>query len=321
MLKTKKLNYSLAIMLLIAMTLASAFLFIDIKPGIFDYAMGIRLPKLVVMSLAAFCIGSASIVFQSLINNTIVTPCLLGMNALYVFIHTASVFVFGSGSILVMNKGLSFGVDLTIMAIAALFIYGMLFKKTGGNVLYILLAGSVLATFFTSITSTLQRVMDPNEFDTLQNALIASFHKVNSSIIFFAILVMVVVAWVLRKDLQLLDVITLGKSQAINLGVDYDKTVQRLLLGVTFYIAIATALVGPITFLGLIIANLARQLFKTYRHSYLVTGAVLVGMITLFAGQTLIERVFHFNANISAFINISGGIYFLVLLLRQGGKQ
>ena len=51
--------------------------------------MKIRTPKLIVMLITAFAIGGASIVFQSIIHNTIVTPCLLGMNSLYTLIHTA----------------------------------------------------------------------------------------------------------------------------------------------------------------------------------------------------------------------------------------
>ena len=43
------------------------------------YALKIRAPKLTAMLIAASAIGGASIVFQSIINNTIVTPCLLGM--------------------------------------------------------------------------------------------------------------------------------------------------------------------------------------------------------------------------------------------------
>jgi iron complex transport system permease protein len=174
-----------------------------------------------------------------------------------------------------------------------------------------------MATLFGSITSTLQRIMDPNEFATLQNALIASFHKVNSGIILFSAVTVSAIIFFLRRDLGVLNVIALGKDQAINLGVDYDRTIRRLLIGVTLFIAVATAMVGPISFLGLIIANLARQLFRTYRHTYLIFGSALIGMTTLLAGQTLIERVFSFNANIGAFINTGGGIYFLYLLLRN----
>lgn len=307
------------LVILLGLTIAAAilyqFIFVDMRH--FDYAMFLRTPKLIVMLLTAFCIGSASIVFQSIINNTIVTPCLLGMNSLYILIHTLVVFVLGSSSFLVTTKFISFSIDLVIMGIGAVLIYGVLFKKTKGNVLYILLAGTVMSTLFSSITSTLQRIMDPNEYDTLQNALIASFHKVNSEIILFSIVVIFFVIFFLRKELALLDVITLGKEQAINLGVDYERTVRKLLIGVTLFIAIATAMVGPISFLGLVIANLSRQLFKTYRHTYLIFGSAFIGMIVLVAGQALIEHVFSFSTNISVFINIGGGVYFLYLLMRN----
>lgn len=109
----------------------------------------------------------------------------------------------------------------------------------------------------------------------------------------------------------------LGKNQAINLGVDYDRAVQKLLVGVTLFIAIATAMVGPISFLGLIIANLSRQMFPTYRHTALVWGAAFLGMAALLGGQALIEHVFSFSTNIGVFINIGGGIYFLYLLMKS----
>lgn len=311
-------------MIILAAAIAAAaaayqFLFVDWKH--FGFAMGIRTPKLVVMILTAFCIGSATVVFQSIIQNTVVTPCLLGMNSLYILVHTLMVFLFGSGSVLVTSKLLSFTLDMAVMTAASVLVYGVLFRKAKGNVLYILLTGTVMATLFGSITSTLQRVMDPNEYATLQNALIASFHKVNSGIILFSIVAIVGIILWLRKELALLDVITLGKDQAVNLGVDYDRTVRKLLIGVTLFIAIATAMVGPISFLGLIIANLSRQMFKTYRHIVLVWGAAFLGMAALLAGQALIEHMFSFSANIGVFINIGGGVYFLYLLMKNSATQ
>ena len=123
------------------------------------------------------------------------------------------------------------------------------------------------------------------------------------------------IVFTLRRELALLDVITLGKDQAINLGVDYDRCVRRLLLGVTLCIAVATAMVGPISFLGLIIANLSRQLLKTYRHSQLILGSALFGMIVLVGGQLLVEHVYSYTIPVSVFITVGGGVYFLYLLL------
>lgn len=304
---------------LIAIIIVAAFLFIGVKfhnHKLLRYAMKLRIPKVIAMIITAFAIGAATIIFQSVINNTIVTPCLLGMNALYTLIHTSVVFVLGSGSILFTNDNLSFLVDLVLMGIIATVVYSWLFKMTGHNVLYVLLVGTVLTSFFSSIQSTLTRVMDPNEYDTLLTSLVASFSNINSEIIIFSVIILALIGVIFRKELALLDVITLGKEQAINLGVDYDRCIRRLLLAVTLCIAVATAMVGPISFLGLIIANISRQLLKTYRHTQLIAGAALMGVIALIGGQFIVERVFVYSIPISVFITVAGGIYFLYLILK-----
>lgn len=285
------------------------------NPKLFQYSMKLRSPKLIIMIITAFAIGGASLVFQSIINNVIVTPCLLGMNSLYTLIHTAVVFAAGSTSILATNGNLAFAVDLVLMGIVATVIYSYLFKVTHHNVLYILLIGTVLTSFFSSIQTTMTRIMDPNEYDSLLETLVASFDNINSEVIVASLVVLALVIFALRKELALLDVITLGKDQAINLGVDYDKCIRRLLLGVTLFIAVATAMVGPISFLGLIMANLSRQFLKTYRHKQLILGSTLFGMIVLIGGQLIVERIYHYSVPISVFISVFGGIYFLYLLL------
>ena len=309
----------LKLLVLAALVLAAcaAYLTVDVDPKYLDFAMRLRIPKLAVMLIAAFAIGGASLVFQSVINNTIVTPCLLGMNSLYTLIHTAVVFVAGSGSVLAINANAAFAVDLVLMGLSATVIYGYLFQKTHYNVLYVLLIGTVLTSFFGSIQSTLTRIMDPNEYDSLLTTLVASFSNVNGEIIAFALAVLAALVFALRKDLALLDVITLGKAQAVNLGVDYDRCIRRLLLGVTLAIAVATAVVGPISFMGLIIANLSRQLLKTYRHSQLIAGSALFGMLILVAGQLIVEHVYTYAIPISVFITVGGGLYFLYLLLTK----
>lgn len=309
----------LIVIALIAIIIVAAFLFIGVKfhnHKLLRYAMKLRIPKVIAMIITAFAIGAATIIFQSVINNTIVTPCLLGMNALYTLIHTSVVFVLGSGSILFTNDNLSFLVDLVLMGIIATVVYSWLFKMIGHNVLYVLLVGTVLTSFFSSIQSTLTRVMDPNEYDTLLTSLVASFSNINSEIIIFSVIILALIGVIFRKEFALLDVITLGKEQAINLGVDYDRCIRRLLLAVTLCIAVATAMVGPISFLGLIIANISRQLLKTYRHTQLIAGAALMGVIALIGGQFIVERVFVYSIPISVFITVAGGIYFLYLILK-----
>ena len=310
----------LLLLTLLALACAAGYLLVEVNfadPRLLSYAMRLRAPRLLAMLLTAFAIGGASIVFQSIINNTIVTPCLLGMNSLYTLIHTAVVFFLGSGSLIAANANLSFAVDVVLMGLTATVVYSWIFKKTRHNVLYVLLVGTVLTSFFGSIQTTLTRVMDPNEYDTLLTSLVASFSNINSEILLFSALLLAGITFALRKELALLDVLTLGKDKAINLGVDYDRCVRRLLLGVTLCIAVATAMVGPISFLGLIIANLSRQLLRTYRHSQLILGSALFGMGVLVGGQLIVEHIYTYAVPVSVFITVGGGLYFLYLLLTR----
>ena len=269
------------VMMLLAVCAVTACLlyqFVFVNPRFFDYAMSLRLPRLAGIVTAAVAVAGASLVFQTVIRNNIVTPCLLGMNSLYALIHTVVAFVFGATSAVATDPVSQFAVDLALMGVMGLLIYGVLFEKTGGNVLYILLIGTVLTTFFSSIQASLVRMMDPN-----------------------------------------VNILALGRDAATSLGVDYDRTTRRLLVGVALSIAVATALVGPISFLGLITANLSRRLFMTYRHGTLIAGSVLIGIIVFAGGQFAVEHLTAFSVPVSVFITIMGGVYFLYLILRSKG--
>ena len=311
--------FALAVLVLVAIAFYLLVNSHPEKPQLFQYILSLRLPALICMMIACIAIGVATLIFQSIVNNRIVTPALLGMNSIYTFLHTAAVFVLGTGSTLYLNANLAFGVDLVTMGVVATLIYWYLFKVTGHNILYIMLIGTVLSSLFGSVQSAMIRVMDPNEYDALLGSLVADFNNVNGEIIVFAIVMLAVIAFLLRRELQLLDVITLGRHQAINLGVDYDRVIRRLLFGVVLCMAVATATIGPVSFLGLIVANMSRQVLKTYKHFHLIVGASLMGMLALIGGQMISQHIFHFTVPVSTFVTIAGGIYFLYLLLFQKG--
>ena len=306
-------------LVLCAIATSLCYQFVDVNPKFFDYAMSLRFPRLAGIITAAIAVAGASLVFQTVIRNHIVTPCLLGMNSLYVLIHTVVAFLFGATSEFSTNPYITYVFDLACMGVIGLLIYGYLFEKTGGNVLYILLIGTVLSTFFSSIQSTLIRMMDPNEYDALLNSLVASFTNVSGPLIIPALLTLAAIAFVLRKDLAQLDILALGREAAISLGVEHDRSVRRLLVGVALSIAVATALVGPISFLGLITANLSRRLFKTYRHGTLTLGSILIGIVVLTGGQAAVEHLCAYTVPVSVFITTAGGLYFLFLVLRSKG--
>ncbi|WP_413380202.1 iron chelate uptake ABC transporter family permease subunit [Alkalihalobacillus sp. 1P02AB] len=303
---------------LLAISFTGLFLFYDLRS--WEYALPRRGVKILAIIVTGAAIAFSTVVFQTITNNRILTPGLIGLGSLYQLFQTFIIFAFGSTSFLVINKYLNFGISTALMVVFAMILYKLLLKGEGRNVFFLLLVGIIMGTFFGSISTFLQVLIDPNEYLNVQNRLFASFNNVNSDLLWVSITIFVITTIIFYPQLKYLDVLSLGREQAINLGVNYDKVVQTLLIFVAILISIATALVGPITFLGLLVANVAYEMVKTYKHKIIIPVAMLVSVIALVGGQLIVERLFSFSTPISVIINFVGGVYFLYLLLRESKK-
>lgn len=311
----KKIIYILIFLIAVSSIL---FLISGVKESYFYYAMSQRIPKLIAIAITGGCIAVSSMIFQTITNNNILTPSILGLDSLYTLVQTMIVFFLGVKSSFVSNKSNNFLLSLTVMVIASFFIYKKLFDKSKNDIFFLLLIGMVFGTLFKSIGEFMQVVIDPNEYEALQNSLYASLGNINVKIILLSIIVIIAVIPFFYDYFKFLNVISLGKDQSINLGVNYDKIVKKMIILIAVLVSISTALVGPITFLGLIVTNVTRQLVKTFEHSYLIITSILVSILTMISGQFLVERVFTFNTTLSVIINFLGGIYFIYLLLKEG---
>ena len=160
-------------------------------------------------------------------------------------------------------------------------------------------------------------VIDPNEFLIIQDKMFASFNNINTDILLISIIGILLIIAYAYDYFKVLDVLSLGKEQAINLGVPYNKVVKRMLIVISILVSISTALVGPITFLGLLAVNLTYEYIRTYKHKYLIITSVFISIIALVGGQFIVERLLNFGTPLSVIINFTGGIYFIHLLLKE----
>ncbi|MBZ6006711.1 iron chelate uptake ABC transporter family permease subunit [Paraclostridium bifermentans] len=300
---------------------SALFLTVGVNFDHIDYAMSQRIPKLIAIVITGGCIAFSSIIFQTITNNNILTPSVLGLDSLYVLIQTVIVFLLGVESSFITNKSSNFLLSSSLMILASFVLYKKLFERSNNNVFFLLLVGMIFGTLFKSMSTFMQVVIDPNEYAALQNSLYASFSNVNTEILMMSVIMIIAIIPFIYDELKMLDVISLGKDHAINLGVNYDKAVKKLIIVVAMLVSISTALVGPITFLGLLVVNVAKQLFKTYKHTYLISASILISISTLVVGQFLVERVFTFTTTISVIINFIGGLYFIYLLLKESKNQ
>ncbi len=299
-----------------AIAVCALYLFHDLN-GSYDYALPRRGFKVVAMILTGVAIAYSTVVFQTITHNRILTPSIMGLDSLYMLIQTVIIFFLGSTHVTVTNKQVNFGISVVAMIVFALLLYRFLFKKGNQPIYFLLLIGIIVGTFFSSISTFLQVLIDPNEFQIVQDRMFASFNNVNTDILWIAIGIiglLILYAW---RYTTYLDVLSLGRDNAVNLGVNYDSLVKKMLILVAVFISVSTALVGPITFFGLIVANLSYQLFGTYKHKVLISGAGLISVIALVGGQWVVERIFTFSTTLSVIINFIGGVYFIYLLLKE----
>src|SRR5699024_5997797 len=128
------------------------------------------------------------------------------------------------------------------------------------------LIGVILGTFFRSITGFLELIINPEDFLAVQSSMFANFDASNSKLVMLCGVILVILILITVIAIPYLDVLILGKDQAINLGLSYKMVTRLLLILVAILVSISTSLVGPITFLGLLTVNLAHELMKTYEH-------------------------------------------------------
>ncbi|HJE51722.1 MAG TPA: iron chelate uptake ABC transporter family permease subunit [Tessaracoccus flavescens] len=299
---------------------AIAFLFINIK-GSLDFAIPFRGRKLAAMALVGWATGVATVAFQTVTNNRLLTPSILGLDALYAFIQTALIFFLGVSFIGTLGPYAIFAVSVALMLLAAMALTGLLFGRKGRSVYLVVLAGLVLGSILRSFSSLISRILDPTSYLVLQGNLFASFNAVNPELITLCALIVAGSSWWLWTQRNTLDVLTLGRESAVSLGVPYAKTVRRILLVATLLVCVSTALVGPITFLGLIVAAVAYQIAGSGKHAFTMPFAGLLGVGVLVAGQAVLEQVFDLGTVLSVIIEFAGGIAFIWLVIRKASRS
>ncbi|GAE30009.1 iron chelate uptake ABC transporter family permease subunit [Halalkalibacter hemicellulosilyticus] len=311
----------LKILILATIALMCIVLYMTIgSNGNWEYVIPRRGVKVLSIVLTGSAIAFSTVIFQTITNNRILTPSIIGLDSLYVLIQTFMIFTFGSLSFVMLNQHVNFLISISCMVLFSFFLFKLLFNKEDRNIYLLLLIGIVFGTFFSSFTTFMQVLIDPNEFLNVQNRMFASFNNVNTDLLGISIVLIILILLYAYRFYKYLDVLSLGREHAINLGVNYDHVIKNYLIIIAILVSIATALVGPITFLGLLVVNVAHEYMKVHQHKYLITSSILISIIALIGGQLIVERVFTFSTTLSVIINFIGGVYFLYLLLKESKK-
>lgn len=277
----------------------------------------IRATNLVVIAVVVTCQATATVAFQSATNNRIITPSIMGFEALYVAIQTTAVYFLGAAGVSAVQGLWQFAM-IALMMIFAMALYGWLLSGKYGNIQVMLLVGIVLGGGLGSISTFMQRMLTPSEFDVLTARLFGSVSNADSSYLPLAIPLCVAAAAALWIRAGRLDVVALGRDMATKLGLNHRREVMIVLFLVTILMAVSTALVGPLTFLGFLVATLTYQIADTHDHRYMFPMAALAGFVILTGAYFVLNNIFYAEGAVSIIIEAVGGSVFLFVILRKG---
>lgn len=291
----------------------------DFNLEIFDYVLKKRGIKILAMLVVALSTAISTLLFQTVTGNRLLTPSVLGLDSLYVLLNLILAAALGAFTKWVQNPYLNFFLSASFMTGFAVLFYHGVFRRVK-SIHTLVLIGMVMGLFFQSFTGMLQLLLNPDAFSFVMDKLFANFTDIKPDLLGISMVLVVPLAILALLKCHLLDVVSLGKDYAINLGVPYDKVTKNILVVVFVLLALSTALVGPITFLGFFSVNLCKTLFKTHRHWVLLIGTFAIAVIMLFMGQFFVEHVFDYGIPVSVVLNLVGGVYFIALLVKENKR-
>ena len=293
------------------------FLTWNAPQGEWGYILPLRGAKLAALLLVAYSVGVSTLLFQTLTNNPILTPSVLGFDALYVFLQTLLVFALGSTGYTQLPPYGKFALELAAMLGGSLLLFSLLLRQGGRDLARMILIGVIFGVLFRSLSSLLQRMIDPEEYAVAQTAMFASFNTVNTKLLGFGGAIAVASMPVLWRERHRLDVHLLGRDQVTNLGISYPRHTLWILAWIALLVATATATVGIVSFFGLLVCALANHFSGSLHHAVRLPMVFLVSAVMLIGGQAVFEHLLGMKAVLSVVVEFAGGLVFLWLVLKK----
>ena len=277
-----------------------------------------RMNSVVAMLIVALCQAVATVAFQTVTNNRILTPSIMGFESLYVAIHTATVYFLGAAGLNNARTTEMFVAQLVLMVGLSLILYSWLLADSSSNMHAMLLVGIVIGGGLGSLSTFMQRMLTPSEFDVLTARMFGSVNNADPQYYPVAIPLVLVAVALMYANSRRLNILALGRDVAVNLGVSHRAHAILTLVLVSVLMAVSTALVGPMTFLGFLVATLAYLFTDTYDHRYIFPMAFLLGFVILSGAYFIMNHIFYAQGVVSIIIELVGGLTFLVVILRKG---
>lgn len=283
-------------------------LFIEYNPDV-STIYDLRFPRIFIAIMGGAAISVSGVLMQAVMKSPLADPGIIGVSS---------------------------GASLTAVIITAffpsLFFFTPLFAFLGGLLAFVL----VYSLSYKSILSPLRIILVGVAVNAMFTGLMSAFNSgTGSNYSGVASIVnanITMKTWSDFKTLFVYVVIGLVASLFVcnrcNLLALEDKTVRSLGVNVTnsrivisviavMLASISTAIIGPISFLGLIVPHIARLLVGS-NHKALIPYSAILGSFTLLLADTIGRTIAQpYEISASIIMSVVGGPFFILLLRRS----
>jgi len=285
-------------------------------PVAFERIMDRTIPAIIGMTAAGVIIAIVSLGFQTITQSRILTPSMIGFDSVFIGTQTLLVFAFGSFTPFFTDPIRNFLVTSGVMVAISMMMFGTILRRNKNNIIFLLMFGIVLSGIVSSGARYLQSLMNFYEFYQVQAATAVTVMNMNTDVINMALPMIIIVAILMILRHRTYDVMSLGPEQAKSLGVAYNREINYTLILISIGMSVATAMIGSLAFLGLLVVNAAREVIKTHKHLPLFICSAGVAVVTLVMGSA-IEQLLQGAIPLTTIINLVGCAYVFYLILKE----
>lgn len=271
----------------------------------------IRMPRILAGALVGAGLSAAGVAYQGVFRNPMVSPDLLGASSGAGFGAALALFL-GAGYSAVTLNSFIFGIFAVTIA------YLVSVKAKGNQTLSIVLAGIMVSSLFSSATSFIKLVADPNNtLPAITYWLMGSISNMNMTKFWFAFFPVVAGLLILFLFRWKINLLTMGEEEAHSMGVNTKQVRTFTILAATLITAACVSISGVIGWIGLVIPHFARILVG-YDYRVLLPSSILLGASFLMSVDDISRSLATIEIPIGILTSFVGAPFFLYLILRKG---
>ncbi|OGI08248.1 MAG: hypothetical protein A2Y40_08230, partial [Candidatus Margulisbacteria bacterium GWF2_35_9] len=274
-----------------------------------------RIPRVLLGFVVGAVLSSAGLIFQSIFSNPLATPYTLGIASAASLGAVVAIYFKFTYSFGLIDPTMLTAILFSLVSIVMLYLISQKQKIYETN--KILLLGVAMNFLCSSLILFFQFKIDYLNSFKILHWLIGSMQNISYDILIVITVISIFgISFIFRMRKEL-DLLSLGEEFALSKGVNVGYVRWLLIVVGSVLVGVCVAFFGPISFIGLIVPNIARMLIGAM-HKHLIWGVMLLGGIIVVISDCLSRTMFRpVEIPLGVVTAFIGAIFFFYMLTKK----